>query len=33
LTEKYPQSGLIETLKEDMETVEGELNKLENTLE
>jgi hypothetical protein len=30
LTEQYPQSSLIETLNEDMETVEAELDKLGN---
>lgn len=33
LTEQYPQSDLIETLNEDMETVETELDKLGNAVE
>ena len=33
LTERYPQSSFIETLNEDMETVEAELNKLGHTIE
>jgi hypothetical protein len=33
LTEQYPQSSLIETLNEDIERVETELDKLENAVE
>ena len=33
LTEQFPQSSLIETLNEDMETVEAELDKLGNAVE